>query len=166
VPAGGAPAPRIIGPHWVSVACVDRAPWGARVEVTGAATVTARNAPIARPSADEMLIQARTAGARAFVIVEVVDRIGTARLVGEDGRERDRRSAAVTTTLAPLAAGVRELLAPPQIASTHWYQSKWVWAAGAAVLAAAIFIPITAAVSRDNTAESFTTDAGNPWNPR
>ncbi len=163
VPAGGAPAPRIIGPHWVNVTCVARSPWGARVEVTGAATLTARNAPIARPSADEMLIQARTAGARAFLVVEVVDRIGTARLIGVDGRERDRRSAAVTTTLAPLTAGVRELLAPPRIAENRWYQSKWVWAAGAAVLVAAIVIPITAAAARDTTQTTFATNAGNPW---
>lgn len=151
VDAGKAAAPRIIGPHWVTVACADRAPWGARIEVTGDVTVAARNVPIAAPSSDEMLIQARTAGAQAFIAVDVANRIGTARLVGADGRERDRRTVTVTTTLAPLAAAVRELLAPPRIATARWYQSKWVWAAGAAVIAAAILVPITAASAGDDT---------------
>lgn len=163
VPAAGSPVPRIIGPHWVNVACTDRSPWGARIEVTASATVTARNAPIAAPTADEVLIQARTAGARAFVWIEVANGIATARLIGADGREFDRRSAAVTTTLAPIVVSVREMLAPPRVVETHWYQSKWVWAAGAAVIAAAIAIPITAAVARDSTATSFTSDLGNPW---
>ncbi|MBA3451788.1 MAG: hypothetical protein H0T42_01680 [Deltaproteobacteria bacterium] len=164
VDAGKAPNPRIIGPHWVHVTCADRGPWGARVEVSGDATVAARNPPIAAPSADEMLIQARTAGARAFVAVEVVNGIATARLVGNDGRERDRRTATVTTTLMPLAAGVRELLAPPRVIEARWYQSKWVWAAGAAVIAAAILVPITAATAGDNSAtEVNATFGGATW---
>jgi hypothetical protein len=155
IDAGKAATPRIIGPHWVHVGCSDRAPWGARVEVTADATISARNVPIAAPTADEMLIQARTAGARAFVAVEVGNRIATARLVGADGRERDRRTVAVTASLTPLAAAVRELLAPPRIVETRWYQSKWVWAAGAAVIAAAILVPITAATAGDNTPTTF-----------
>ncbi len=151
VDAGKVPTPRIIGPHWVSVACADRAPWGIRIEVTADVTVPARNVPIAAPTSDEMLIQARTAGAQAFLAVSVVNRVGTARLVGADGRERDRRTVTILTTLAPLAAAVNELLAPPRIAETHWYQSKWVWAASAAVVAAAILIPITAATAGDDT---------------
>lgn len=155
VDAGKVPTPRIIGPHWVNVTCPDRAPWGVRLEVTTDVTVPARNVPIAAPTPDEMLIQARTAGAQAFVSVEVVNRIGTARLVGADGRERDRRTVTITSTLAPLAAAVNELLAPPRIVETRWYQSKWVWAAGAAVIAAAIFIPITAASAGDDTPRDF-----------
>lgn len=155
VDAGKAATPRIIGPHWVHVSCADRAPWGARVEVTGDATLAARNAPIAAPSADEMLIQARTAGAQAFIAVAIVNSIGTARLVGADGRERDRRTVTITANLAPLAAAVRELLAPPRIVETRWYQSKWAWAAGAAVIAAAILVPITATTAGDNTPKNF-----------
>ncbi len=155
VDAGKTPAPRIIGPHWVNVACADRAPWGVRLEITTDVTVPARNVPIAAPTPDEMLIQARTAGAQAFVSVEVVDRIGTARLVGADGRERDRRTVAITSTLAPLAAAVNQLLAPPRLVETRWYQSKWVWAAGAAVIAAAILVPITAASAGDDTPRNF-----------
>jgi len=129
---------------------------GCSIEISTDTTIAARNAAITAPTADEMLIQARTAGAQAFVVVEVVNRIGTARLVGVDGRERDRRTMSVTTTLAPLAAAVRDLLAPPLIARTRWYQSKWVWAAGAAVIAAAILVPITATAASDNAATTFT----------
>lgn len=162
VDAGNVATPRIIGPHWVHVVCADRAPWGARVEVTADATVAARNVPILAPTADEMLIQARTAGARAFVSVNLVNGIATARLIGVDGNEHARRSAAVTTTLAPLAAVMRDLLAPPRVVETRWYQSKWVWAAGAAAIAAAIFIPITAATAGNNAPTTFNADLGVP----
>jgi hypothetical protein len=162
--AGTVATPRIVGSHWVHVGCPDRAPWGARVEVTADSTLAARNALIAAPTPDEMLIQARTAGAQAFVVVEVAKRVGTARLVGADGRERDRRTVTVTTSLEPLAAAVRALLAPPQVGQTHWYQSKWAWAAGAAVIAAAILVPITANAASDNAPTSATTKfQGASW---
>ena len=92
-------------PHWVLVTCADRAPWGARVELTGDQLVVARNTALAPPTDDEVLIQARTAAPRAFVAVEVRSGVGTVRLVGIDGRERDRRSVAVTGDLTPLAGG-------------------------------------------------------------
>jgi hypothetical protein len=164
VDAGTVATPRIIGPHWVHVRCADRAPWGTRVEVTADATLAARNVPIAAPTPDEMLIQARTAGAQAFLAVEVVNRIGTARLVGADGRERDRRTVTITTTLAPLAAAVNELLAPPRVVETRWYQSKWVWAAGAAVAAMVIFVPMTALTVGDDKPTTFKgTFGGRTW---
>lgn len=155
VAAGAVAEPRITGPHWASVTCPDRAPWGVRVELTANTTVTARNPALVPPTPDEMLIQARTAGAQAFVVVEVSGQIATARLVGIDGRERDRRTATVGRTLEPLASGVRDLLVPPRRAE-RWYQSRWVWAAGAAVIAAAILIPVTAAAASDSNATTWT----------
>ncbi|MDB4961297.1 MAG: hypothetical protein JWP01_1296, partial [Myxococcales bacterium] len=129
IDAGRAAATRIIGPHWLHVTCVDRSPWGVRVEITGDTVIAARNPPIAPPSDDEMLIQARTAGAQAFVTVALKDRIATVRLVGSDGRERDRRTVTVTTGLGPVATVVRDLLVPVSTGQTRWYQSKWAWAA-------------------------------------
>ncbi len=144
-----APQPRLYGTHWVSVTCPAAAAWGTRVELNADATVVARNVPITPPTADEMLIQARTAGARAFLVVELTGELGVVRLVGADGRELDRRTVTVSRDLTPVADAVRVLLAP---ASTqHWYQSRWAWAAGAAAIAAAILIPVTAAVASDRT---------------
>lgn len=143
----------LVGSHWVYVTCADRAPWGTRVELTGDQLVVARNTVLAPPTDDEVLIQARTVGARAFVAVEVRSGVGTARLVGVDGRERDRRSVSVAEDLAPLAAAVSELLAPEP--KTHWYASRWAWAAGAAVIAAAILVPLTAAVAQDSTPSTW-----------
>jgi hypothetical protein len=156
VDAGRAASMRIIGPHWVHVTCIDRAPWGVRIEITGDTTIAARNTPIARPSDDEMLIQARTAGAQAFVTIALQDRIATVRLLGSDGRERDRRTVTVTTSLAPLASAVTDLLAPVRTGETRWYRSRWAWAAGAAVIAAAIFIPLTAVAAGDRSATTAT----------
>ncbi|HEY0189676.1 MAG TPA: hypothetical protein VGC42_01045 [Kofleriaceae bacterium] len=138
----------LVGSHWVHVTCADRAPWGTRVELSGDQLVVARNTVLAPPTDDDILIQARTAGAKAFVAVEIRSGVGTARLVGADGRERDRRSVAITGDLTTLAAAVSELLAPTD--RPHWYESRWAWVAGAALVVAAIAIPVTAAVANSN----------------
>jgi hypothetical protein len=156
-----ASAQLLVGSHWVYVTCADRAPWGTRVEVTSDQLVVARNVVLAPPTDDDVLIQARTVGAKAFVAVEVRSGVGTARLVSVDGRERDRRTVAISSDLAPLAQAVDELLAP--IATTHWYQSRWAWAAGAAVIAAAIVIPVTAAATRNTSPSTWTAKPDYPW---
>ena len=151
----------LVGSHWVQVTCADREPWGTRVELTGDQLVVARNTPLAPPTDDEVLIQARTVGARAFVAVEIRSGVGTARLVGIDGRERDRRSVAIDGDLTTLAAAVKQLLAPAP--NTHWYESRWAWAAGAAVVAAAILIPVTAAVTQNTSPSTWTARPVYTW---
>lgn len=151
----------LVGSHWVYVACADHAPWGTRVELTGDQLVVARNAALAPPTDDEVLIQARTVGARAFVAVEIRSGVGTARLVGVDGRERDRRSVAVAGDLTALAAAVSDLLAPAP--TSHWYESRWAWAAGAAAVAAAVLIPVTAAVTQNSTPSTWTVKPVFKW---
>jgi hypothetical protein len=126
----------------VGVTCPDHTPWGTRVDLP-TTTVVARPIRLAAPNDAELMIQARTAGATALIAAEVRGDVATARLIGLDGRERDRRTVAVTSSLDPLADAVRDLLRPPLRA--RWYQSKWVWAAGAAIVVAAIAIPLTAA---------------------
>ncbi len=141
-------APRIAGTHWVRVTCADHAPWGTRVDLGAPSTsLVARPVRFAPPGDAELLIQARTAGARALVAAEVRGEVATARLIGLDGRERDRRTVALRGNLDSLAGAVRELLRPP--AKARWYHSKWTWAGAAAVIAAAIAIPLTAAIVRD-----------------
>jgi hypothetical protein len=151
----------LVGSHWVYVACADHAPWGTRVELTGDQLVVARNAALAPPTDDEVLIQARTVGARAFVAVEIRSGVGTARLVGVDGRERDRRSVAVAGDLTALAAAVSDLLGPAP--TSHWYESRWAWAAGAAALAAAVLIPVTAAATHNTTPSTWTVKPDYKW---
>jgi hypothetical protein len=151
----------LVGSHWVHVTCADRAPWGTRAELTGDQLVVARNTVLAPPTDDEVLIQARTVGANAFVAVEVRSGVGTARLVGVDGRERDRRSVAITGDLVPLARAVRELLAPRN--QPRWYESRWAWAAGAAAVAAAILIPVTAAITQSSSPSTWTAKPVYTW---
>jgi hypothetical protein len=151
----------LVGSHWVFVTCADHAPWGTRVELTGDQLVVARNTAVAPPTDDELLIQARTVGARAFLAVEIRSGVGTARLVGVDGRERDRRSVKIADDLAPLAGAVTALLAPAP--RTPWYESRWVWATGAAAVAAAILIPVTAALTQNTTPSSWTVKPVYTW---
>ncbi|HEU0032148.1 MAG TPA: hypothetical protein VFQ53_16050 [Kofleriaceae bacterium] len=160
----GAPAteaPVIAGPHWVRVACADHTPWGTRVEVTApSTTLAARPTPLAPPSDADVLVQARVSGARAVIVAEVRGDIATARLIGLDGRERDRRAVTVHGDLAPLAQTIEAMLHPE--AAPRWYRSKWAWAAGAAAIAAAVLIPVTAAVSRDRTPTDATLSVERP----
>jgi hypothetical protein len=153
----GRPAPGpidlVVGQHWVSTRCPDRQPEGFRIELTGDVRLPVEPRPFLPPSDTELLVQARTVGARAFVAVEVRGGVATARLVGLDGRERDRRTIQINGDLAPLAEGIESLLAPPP--ERHWYRSRWVWAVGGAAVAAAILVPLTAALANDS-------DAGNP----
>lgn len=38
----------------------------------------------------------------------------------------------------------------------HWYDSRWAWAAGAAVVAAAVLVPITVIIVGDNASTTWT----------
>jgi hypothetical protein len=161
-PAPG-PVDLVVGPHWVHTRCPDRQPEGFRVEVTGDVRLPVEPRPYLPPNDTELLVQARTAGARAFVVAEVRANVATARLVGLDGRERDRRTVAISGDLGPLADGVADLLAPPP--ERRWYQSRWAWAAGGAALAAAVLVPLTAFLAGDNTTANPTAsiDPGPGW---
>ncbi len=137
------------GVHWARATCTAHEPWSARIDVTASVRVDAKVAAFARPTDSDILVQAGAVNARAVLVVEVAGAVATLRLVGADGRERDRRTVNVGANLDAVAARVRELLEPVTEVK-RWYRSPWVWAAGAAVLAAAIAIPLTAALVGDD----------------
>jgi hypothetical protein len=151
------PVLRVTGPHWARVTCGGFEPWATRVDLTRLdAHVVASPKPYARPDDAALLVQARVAGARALVAVEVDGGLAVIRLIGIDGRERDRRAVAVHGDLAPVAPLVDSLLTPVVAAHRPWYQSRWTWAAAAALIAAAIAVPITAAIVGDSGATTWT----------
>jgi hypothetical protein len=151
----------ILGRHWVRVTCADRQAEGHKIElVSGATTFPITPPPITPPSDTDLLVQARAMGARAFIVAEVRSNVATARLVGLDGRERDRKTVTISTDLAPLADAVSTLLTPAP--RTPWYRSRWTWAAGGAAAAAAIIIPLTIFATQDSSAPSTTYTLGLP----
>jgi len=152
---------KILGHHWARVTCADREPQGVHTELISDTTLPIQPPPYLPPSDSEILVQARTASARSVVVVEVHGSVGTARLVGLDGRERDRRTVTLSSDLGPLADAVGVLLAPPPV--RHWYHSKWAWVAGGAAAAAIILVPITAAIAGANGSTTATVKAGVPW---
>ena len=152
---------KILGHHWARVTCADREPQGVHTELISDTTLPIQPPPYLPPSDSEILVQARTASARSVVVVEVHGNVGTARLVGLDGRERDRRTVTLAGDLGPLADAVGALLAPPPV--HHWYHSKWAWVAGGAAAAAIILVPITAAIAGANGSPTATVKAGVPW---
>ena len=154
----GAPAtdaPRLTGSHWVRAACPGKDDWGARVDLTASGIKLAPpNKPPKPLDVDAELVQARVVGQRALIVAEVHDRVATVRLVGVDGRERDRRTVAVAGDLAPVAEAVRAMLRPAK--SAPWYQSRWAYAGGAAAIAAAIAIPLTFVLVHDSSKRDWT----------
>jgi hypothetical protein len=155
-------APQLAGSHWASVTCRDRQPWGARIVVTEARkTIAPRLVALAPPGDDDVLVQARAAGARGVIVAEVHGGLATARLLGLDGRERERRTVAFAGDLAPLAGAIRSLARPRETIARPWYRSRWALAMGAAFVAAAVAIPITAGLSGDRSPSSGT--IGGPF---
>jgi hypothetical protein len=149
---------RPTGPHWVRVTCPDHAPWATRVDLTTLDShLASAPKPYEPPAETELLVQGRTAGARAIAVVEVHGKIATVRVLGIDGRERERRTVTVTRgDLAPVARVLDDLLAPPVVSHTVWYRSRWAWAVGAAIATAAIVVPVTAVIAGDTGATSWT----------
>ena len=149
---------RPTGPHYLAVTCPDYEPWSSRVDLTtldSHPSVTPK--PYEAPSETEVLVQARSANAHAVIVVEVRGKLATIRLIGIDGRERDRRSATVERgDLAPVAAIVDTMLAPTIVHHEAWYRSRWAWVTGAVIVTAAIVIPVTAAIAGDTGATRAT----------
>ncbi|HET9988465.1 MAG TPA: hypothetical protein VFQ65_08090 [Kofleriaceae bacterium] len=149
---------RPTGPHYLAVTCPDYEPWSSRVDLTtldSHPSVTPR--AYEAPSETEVLVQARSANARAVIVVEVRGKLATIRLVGVDGRERDRRSATVERgDLTQVAAIVDGMLAPAIVHHEPWYRSRWAWVTGAVIVTAAIVIPVTAAIAGDTGATRAT----------
>ena len=162
----GAPAAQakyLVGQHWIAVRCPDREPWGTRVELVADMTLVAGNAILAPPTDDEMLIQARTAGASAYIVVFVSSGVAVLRLVGTDGRERDRRTVTADRDLRAPALALAELLTPVAT-GPRWYERRATWAVIGAVVTAAIVIPITIATTRDTTPKAAVgTPTGIPF---
>lgn len=151
----------IVGRHWYRVVCPDRQPEGAGTEIrAGKTDYPIEPAPYAPPTDTDLIVQARAAGARAFVVAEVRSNVATARLVGLDGRERDRRTVSIAGDLSPLADAVASLLSSGP--KTHWYQTKWAWAVGGGALAAAILVPLTVFLARDTASPDLTVKAPGP----
>lgn len=135
------------GRHWLDAACDGRLPVRQRLIVDRAAIdVAIAGAPVKPPDDASLLIQARTAAARALIAVTIVARTATVRRIGVDGREQDRASLTLRGAAGPdaraVAAAVGRLLAPPSVEKPAWYRSRWVWAAAGAAAASAILIPL------------------------
>ena len=145
----------IAGLHWVRTECIDRAPWGSRVDLpTTGLSVRADPLPYAPPPDADALVQARVSLAHAVIIAEVHGPVAIARKLSLDGRELDRRTVNTTRDLQPLASAIGDMLTPEKHAP--WYQSKWAWAGGAAAIAAIVLVPITAAIAGGSTPTTFT----------
>jgi hypothetical protein len=157
---GGAEVEVAFGRHWLEATCEGRAPVRQRLvvdrPVLEAATAGAEVKP---PDDAALLIQARTAAARAIVAVTIVGRTAVVRRIGMDGKEQDRASVALhgasVADARAVALAVGRLLAPPPPDEPGpWYRSRWVWAAAGAAAASAILIPL--AVRGGGSAESVT----------
>lgn len=122
--AAGDGAPLLAGSHWVHATCADGGRWGARVELADATPLVIAPTRPSPPTDDELLIQARAAGARAVVTVVTGGELATLRLLDAGGRERARRTVALADGDPAIAATLAHLLRPaaaaPSSRRTRW----------------------------------------------
>jgi hypothetical protein len=129
------------GAHWVDATCPEHQPWGRRVVLDRTAVeVQVSAVAITPPTEDEALIQARALGAATVVEVTILAGAARIRHRSADGRELAR--ALVTADGEVIASTVERMLDPPPVAREKWYRKRWVWAAGGALAAAAILVPV------------------------
>lgn len=134
------------GHHWIDATCDGRAPVRRRLDVDRVALDVKIAGPEVTPPGDTaLLVQGRTAGARALLAVIVRPRSALLRRIGIDGKEQDRQTITLRGTdrdRGDLVAAVNRMLAPPAPRPREpWYRSKWVWAAAGGVIAGAILLP-------------------------
>jgi hypothetical protein len=158
--ASGAEVELAFGRHWLDATCDGHAPVRRRLVVDRAMLEASIAGPEVKPPDDAaLLIQGRTAAARAVVAVTIAARTAVVRRIGVDGKEQDRASVALRgraiNDARAVALVVGRLLAPPPPPEQGpWYRSRWVWAAAGAAAASAILIPL--AVRGNGSAPSVT----------
>jgi hypothetical protein len=158
------------GHHWIDATCDGRAPVRKKLAVDRVAIEVKIAGPEVSPPDDTaLLVQGRTAGSKAMLVVIVRPRSALLRRVGVDGKEQDRQTITLHGTdrdRGDLVAAVNRMLAPPAPPSKDpWYKSKWVWAAAGGAVIGAILLPL--ALTNDGNAADVILKpqfpGGNPW---
>lgn len=156
------------GHHWVDASCDGRASVRRRVEVDRVAIdVKVAGATVDPPDDTSLLVQGRTAGSKAMLVVVVRPRTALVRRIGIDGKEQDRSTITLHGTdrdRGDLVAAVNRMLLPPAPpAQDPWYRSRWVWAAVGGAVVAAVLVPL--ALRNDGKAPevNLMTEGLPPW---
>lgn len=156
------------GHHWIDAACDGRAAVRRRLDIDRVAIEVKLAGPeLVPPDDTSVLVQARTAGSHAALVVIVRPRSATLRRIGIDGKEQDRETVTLHGTdrdRGDIVAAVNRLLAPPAPKPKEpWYKSKWMWAAGGAAVVAAILIPLAASNSGSAPTNVAKPETQPPW---
>ena len=157
------------GHHWIDAMCDGRAPVRRKLDVDRVAIeIKIAGAEVAPPDDTAMLVQGRTAGSKAMLLVVVRPRSALLRRLGIDGKEQDRQTITLHGTdrdRGDLVAAVNRMLAPPAPPPKDpWYKSKWVWAAAGGAVIGAILLPF--ALRNDGSAPEVVGKPqfpGDPW---
>jgi hypothetical protein len=144
-PVAAADVELVFGKHWLESTCDGRAAVRQRLSVDRAVIDVALAGPELKPPDDAaLLIQARSASARAIVAVTFQGGTALVRRLAITGKEQDRISVALHGARdgREIAAAVGKLLQPvPVAAPTPWYRSRWLWGAAGAAIAGGVLVP-------------------------
>lgn len=156
------------GKHWLDSTCQTRAPVRRRVTVDRVALDVAAGGDVIAPPEDAALvIQGRTASARAIVSVLVHPANAVVRRIGVDGKEQERVSVTLRgdrRDAGDVSSAVTRLLAPPPPPkATPWYRSGWVWAIAGAAVASAVLIPLAAQSTGEVPKPVVIPSGDSPW---
>lgn len=158
------------GRHWLDAMCDGRAPVRKKLDVDRVALeAKIAGAEVAPPDDTALLVQGRTAGSRAMLVVIVRPRSALLRRIGIDGKEQDRQ----TVTLhgsdrdrGDLVAAVNRMLAPPaKPEKDPWYKSPWVIAGVGGAAVGLVLLPFL--LRNDGNAPEVVGkpqfEGGKPW---
>jgi hypothetical protein len=150
------------GRHWLVATCAGHLPGQRGFDATEALLLRAAGPPLAPLRDDDALVQARSMGARAVLVVTVSGELALLRRLGVDGREQARRGVQLVGAAAPAAladevAGLLRERAP----RSPWYRSRWAWAAAGVATASAVLLPLL--LRADEAPEVVLRPQGVPW---
>lgn len=151
------------GRHYAVATCPARRPVQRSFELLDVLELPMLGAPLAAPTDEAALVQARALGASAVVIFTATASSAVLRRLGSDGREQARTSVAlgVANSARALERELMRMLELRPASPTPWYRSRWTWAAAGAAAAAAVLLPL--ALRDDGAPTVVIRPDGAPW---
>ncbi|MBK7534164.1 MAG: hypothetical protein IPI49_02110 [Myxococcales bacterium] len=150
------------GHHYLVAACPGRRAAQRGFDVVEEAELGLVGAPLPAPSDDAALVQGRTLGVPAVLIITASANAVLMRRLGIEGREQARSAVPLGAAGSDRALGqelARLLRSPSPVAP--WYRSRWAWAAAGVLAASAVLVPLV--LQNNDPPTVVIRPEGAPW---
>jgi hypothetical protein len=157
------------GVHWLSAQCPGRVDIAQRVQVSDdQQNVIAAGNVFGVPTEQELRVAAQVVAPRGYVVVVVLGSIATLRKFDARGQLQGTQTVAIGSANDErlIVEALQRLLGSPIAASSapteRWFQKRWVWATGGALLASVILVPF-ALSNNVNTSATVRVAVPDSW---